>query len=145
MVDRGLPAFGPPLYDSPATTGFYDEQTGTCFTSDCFGAPLSSAEQALADDIATVPSDDLVAGQRLWATVDSPWVSGVERNAFRASLQPLRWLDPSVVLCSHLPPAHAAAGRLLDMLETAPDADPFMGPDQAALEALLAEFEPAEG
>jgi glyoxylase-like metal-dependent hydrolase (beta-lactamase superfamily II) len=141
--DRRLTAFRPPVYDSPATTGCYDEHTGTCFTSDCFGAPLSTAEQALADDIAAVPSDDLVAAQRLWATVDSPWVSGVERNAFRASLQPLRRLDPSVVLCTHLPPAHAAAARLLDTLETAPDADPFMGPDQAALEALLAEFEPA--
>ena len=91
-----------------------------------------------------MPTDDLVAAQRLWATVDSPWVSGVDRNAFRASLQPLRQLDPSVVLCTHLPPAHAAAARLLDTLETAPDADPFMGPDQAALEALLAEFEPGE-
>ena len=143
--DRRLTAFRPPVYDSPATTGFYDERTGTCFTSDCFGAPLSTAEQALADDIAAVPSDDLVAGQRLWATIDSPWISSVERNAFRASLQPLRQLDPSVVLCTHLPPAHAAVARLLDTLETAPDADPFIGPDQAALEALLAEFEPAEG
>ena len=145
LGDRRLSAFRPPVYDSPATTGFYDERTGTCFTSDCFGAPLSTADQALADDIAAVPSDDLVAAQRLWTTVDSPWVSGVERSAFRASLQPLRRLDPSVVLCTHLPPAHDAAARLLDTLETAPDADPFVGPDQAALEALLAEFEPAEG
>jgi hypothetical protein len=48
-------------------------------------------------------------------------------------------------LCTHLPPAHSAAARLLDTLQAAPDADPFMGPDQAALEALLAEFEPAAG
>ena len=32
---------------------------------------------------------------------------------------------------------------LLDTLESAPDTDPFVGPDQAALEALLAQFEPA--
>ena len=140
--DRRLSAFRPPVYDSPATTGCYDERTGTCFTSDCFGAPLATAEQALADDITAVPLDDLVAAQRLWATVDSPWVSGVDRHVFGASLEPLRQLDPSVVLCTHLPPAHAAATRLLDTLETAPDADPFMGPDQAALEALLAGFEP---
>ena len=140
--DRLLSAFRPPVYDSPATTGIYDEHTGTCFTSDCFGAPMATPEQALADDITAVPPDDLVAAQRLWATVDSPWVSGVDRHAFRASLQPLRQLDPSVVLCTHLPPAHAAAPRLLDTLATAPDADPFMGPDQAALEALLAGFEP---
>jgi len=143
--DRRLTAFRPPVYDSPATTGFYDDQTGTCFTSDCFGAPMATAELATADDIGAVPTADLIAAQRLWATVDSPWVSGVDRKAFRASLQPLRQLDPEVVLCTHLPPARAAAAQLLDTLETAPDADPFVGPDQAALQALLAGFEPAQG
>ena len=145
LGDRRLTAFRPPVYDSPATTGFYDELTGTCFTSDCFGAPLSTAEQALADDIAAVPTDDLIAAQRLWATVDSPWVTGVDRSAFRASLEPLRQLNPPVVLCTHLPPARAASAGLLDTLEGAPDADPFTGPDQAALEAMLAEMEPAQG
>lgn len=143
LGDRRLTAFRPPVYDSPATTGFYDQSTGTCFTSDCFGSPMATAELALADDIAALVSDDLVAGQRLWATVDSPWVTSVDRNAFRESLQPLRQLDPPVVLCTHLPPAHDAATRLLNTLESAPDADPFVGPDQAALEAMLAEMEPA--
>ncbi len=142
LGDRRLKAFRPPVYDSPATTGFYDDRTGTCFTSDCFGAPLATAELATADDIREVPHDDLVAGQRLWATVDSPWVTNVDRRAFRASLEPLRRLDPPVVLCTHLPAARGAATALLDTLETAPDADPFVGPDQAALEAMLAEFEP---
>jgi hypothetical protein len=46
------------------------------------------------------------------------------------------------MLCTHLPPAHAATTQLLETLEAAPDADPFIGPDQAALERLLAELEP---
>ena len=142
LGDRRLTAFRPPVYDSPATTGFYDQRTGTCFTSDCFGSPVAFPDQAAVDDIAALPADDLLAGQRLWASVDSPWVTSVDRPAFRASLQPLRELDPAVVLCTHLPPAHAAAAQLLDTLETAPDVDPFMGPDQVALEKLLAEFEP---
>jgi glyoxylase-like metal-dependent hydrolase (beta-lactamase superfamily II) len=144
LGDRRLSAFRPPVYDSPATTGFYDELTGTCFTSDCFGAPMASAELTGVEDIREVPHDDLIAGQRLWATVDSPWVSGVDRQAFSACLEPLRRLDPPVVLSTHLPPAHGAAKSLLDMLESAPDADPFMGPDQSALEAMLAEMEPAQ-
>jgi flavorubredoxin len=78
--DRRLTAFRSPVYDRPATTGFYDELIGTCFTSDCFGAPMA-----------------------------------------------------------------AAAGQLLDTLATAPEADPFVGPDQAALQALLAQLEPAHG
>jgi glyoxylase-like metal-dependent hydrolase (beta-lactamase superfamily II) len=143
LGDRRLSAFRPPVYDSPATTGFYDELTGTCFTSDCFGAPMASAELTAVEDIGEVPHDDLIAGQRLWATVDSPWVSRVDRSAFATSLEPLRRLDPPVVLCTHLPAARGAAASLLDTLADAPDADPFVGPDQAALEAMLAELEPA--
>ena len=142
LGDRRLTAFRPPVYDSPATTGFYDQRTGACFTSDCFGSPMTSPDQVGVDDIAALPADDLLAGQRLWATVDSPWVTSVDRTAFRAALQPIRELDPSVVLCTHLPPAHAATAQLLDTLEAAPDADPFAGPDQVALEKLLAELEP---
>jgi hypothetical protein len=33
-------------------------------------------------------------------------------------------------------------GTLLDLLEVVPGRSPFVGPDQAALEALLASFEP---
>lgn len=142
--DRALTAFRPPLYDSPATTGFSDSRTGTCFTSDFFGAPLPDPELVRADDISALAADDLAAAQRLWATVDSPWVAGVDRAAFADALVPLRRLDPPVVLSTHLPPARAAAGRLLDTIAGAPDAPPFVGPDQAALEALLAGFAPEQ-
>ncbi len=140
--DRTLNAFRPPVYDSPATTGFWDQSTGTCFTSDCFGAPMSSADEVAVEDVSEISADALTAGQRLWATVDSPWVTGVDRAAFASSLEPLRQLNPDVVLCSHLPPARGVAQRLLDTLQGAPEADPFVGPDQQALEALLASFEP---
>ena len=63
LGDRSLTAFRPPVYDSPATTGFYDRHTGTCFTSDCFGSPMASADQAAVDDITALPADDLLAGQ----------------------------------------------------------------------------------
>ncbi len=144
LGDRRISAFRPPVYDSPATTGLHDELTGTCFTSDCFGAPMATAELTAVDDIEDVPHDDLIAGQRLWATVDSPWVSGVDRHLFTKSLEPLRRLDPPVVLCTHLPAARGAAAALLDTLDSAPDADPFIGPDHVALQALLAQLEPAQ-
>ena len=41
--DRTLHAFRPPLFDSPATTGFYDDRSRVVFSSDCFGAPLPTA------------------------------------------------------------------------------------------------------
>ncbi|MFI0356369.1 MBL fold metallo-hydrolase [Actinomadura sp. 9N407] len=141
--DRRLTAFRPPVYDSAATTGLVDERTGTCFSSDCFGAPLTSADLGQSDDIAAIPHDDLVAGQRLWTSVDSPWVAQVDRTAFHASLEPLRRLDPPTVLSSHLPPAHRTAEALLDTLASAPDTAPYIGPDQLALQAMLKEMEPA--
>jgi len=142
LQDRTITAFRPPLYDSPATTGFHDSKTGACFTSDCFGAPMASAQAAQVADVREIPADELLAAQHLWATVDSPWVAGVDRALFAASLAPLRAMDPSVVLSTHLPPASGAMPGLLDMLAAAPDAAPFVGPDQAMLEQLLAGFEP---
>jgi glyoxylase-like metal-dependent hydrolase (beta-lactamase superfamily II) len=142
LGDRTITAFRPPVFDSPATTGFHDSRTGSCFTSDCFGAPVATAETADVEDVRDIPVDDLVAAQRLWVTVDSPWVAGVDRDRFAASLEPLRALDPAVVLSTHLPPARRAMPALLDMLDSAPDAEPFVGPDQAVLEQLLAGFAP---
>ena len=136
--DRRLTAVRPPVDDSPATTGLHDESTGTCFSSDCFGAPLGSAADAEVEDIAELSADDLTAGQRLWVTVDSPWVSTVDPARFGASLAPLRAMDPRVVLSTHLPPARDAVPRLLDVLAATPGSDGFVGPDQAMLEAMLA-------
>lgn len=140
--DRRLTAFRPPVYDSPATTGLYDESTGTCFTSDCFGAPLGSLADTEIEDIAELSADAVSAAQRLWVTVDSPWVAGVDGARFGASLAPLHAMNPDVVLSTHLPPARNAMPRLLDMLATTPGADTFVGPDQAMLAAMLAEHEP---
>jgi hypothetical protein len=141
--DRRLTAFRPPLFDNPSTVGFYDDRTGACFTSDCFGAPMPTAELATCGDVGHVSADDLCAGQLLWATVDSPWVHTVDEARFLGSLATLRAVDPAIILSTHLPPAAQRAPEFLDMLAAAPGADPFIGPDQAALEQMLATFEPA--
>jgi hypothetical protein len=143
LGDRRITAFRPPVYDSPATTGFFENRGGSCFTSDCFGAPMADAASAGAEDVLDVPNSDLVAGQRLWATVDSPWVASVDRQKFHAAMEPLRTLDPSLVLSTHLPPGRGLVSEFLDNLSLVPGAAPFVGPDQAALEQLLAGFEPA--
>jgi flavorubredoxin len=140
--DRTITCFRPPLYDSPATTGFVDESTGTVFSSDCFGAPLPSWALAGAENVAEVSADDLEQGQRLWASVDAPWVSVADKSVFAAGLEPLRAMQPELILSSHLPPATNRAQEFLDRLATLPGAAPFVGPDQAALQAMLAGFEP---
>jgi glyoxylase-like metal-dependent hydrolase (beta-lactamase superfamily II) len=135
--DRRLTAFRPPVYDSPATTGVLDESTGTMFSSDCFGAPLGSASDTEVGDIAELSADELTVGQRLWVSVDSPWVAAVDRPRFEASFETMRAMDPAVVLSTHLPPARRAMPRLLATLASTPDGDPFVGPDQAMLDAML--------
>jgi hypothetical protein len=141
--DRQLRGFRPPLYDSPATVGFQETATGAVFTSDCFGAPLPTAELASCPDVRAVTDDDLRVAQLLWATVDSPWVAAVDQRIFERSLEPLRAMAPSAVFSTHLPPAVGDLEQFLATLRLAPGATPFTGPDQNALEQMLAGFEPA--
>ncbi|MET9520540.1 MBL fold metallo-hydrolase [Streptomyces sp. NPDC002994] len=139
---RMLRAFRPPLFDNPATVGFYDDRTQTCFSSDCFGATMPSAEVAIGGEARALPAEDLRAAQLLWATVDSPWVHAVDTDKYLATVEPLRAMDPKTVLSTHLPPAVGLAPQMLDTIAEAPGSDPFVGPDQLALEQMLAGFEP---
>jgi hypothetical protein len=139
--DRTLVAFRPPLFDNPATVGFYDDRSRTCFSSDCFGAPMASAGVAAGGEAGAVPADELRAAQLLWASVDSPWVNTADVDKFLATVQPLRGMDAETVLSTHLPPATGLTSRMIDTVCTAPGADPFVGPDQRALEEMLAAFE----
>ena len=140
--DRSLRAFRPPLYDSPATTGLVDERSGACFSSDCFGGPMTSETVALSDDVGDAAESDVAAAQRLWAAVDSPWVADVDRSAYGRSVDALAAHGLDLVLSTHLPPARGRREQLLAVLADAPDQPPFVGPDQAALEATLQGFAP---
>ncbi|GAA4487807.1 hypothetical protein GCM10023094_46730 [Rhodococcus olei] len=142
--DRILSAFRPPLFDNPATVGFHDGR-GTYFSSDCFGAPMPSADLATCDDVRALPAAELRAAQLLWATVDSPWVHLVDPGRYLSGVEPVRALHPDVILSSHLPPAAGECDAFVDMLSAAPGSDPFVGPDQRALEEMLAGFERGGG
>ncbi len=135
--DRTLTAVKPPAFDNPSTTGFYDDKSGALFSSDCFGALLETVPQQAED----LSEQALREGQVFWATVDSPWIHSVSDTALATSLDNIRKIEPSMVLSSHLP---AAGGdmleKLLDSLAAAPGAQPFVGPDQAALEQMLKEM-----
>ena len=136
---RKLHAFRPPLFDSPMTCGFYDDAAGYAFSSDCFGAPLPSMEAALVDDIGEIVPDVVRTGQLLWAGVDAPWVCTADPRKFAASYDRLRAFAPEYVFSSHLPPAKGQFDTLLDFLAEAPSTTDFVGPDQAALEAMMAQ------
>lgn len=133
--DRTLTAVKPPAFDNPITVGLRDDRSGILYSSDCFGALLDEVPESAEE----LSDEALHQGQVFWATVDSSWLHKVDRAVFTADLERIRALEPTMVLSSHLPPAQGAlAGRLLAALAAVPDAPAFVGPDQAALEQMLA-------
>ena len=132
--DRSLTAVRPPVFDNPSTTGFYDDKSGAFFSSDCFGALLQDIPQNAAE----LSDKDLLDVQVFWATLDSPWLHTVDRAAFARELDGIRKMAPRMILSSHLPPAPGnMTDRLVASLAAAPGAQPFVGPNQAALEQML--------
>lgn len=132
--DRTLTSVRPPFFDAPDTAGLFDSKSRTFFSSDFFGGLMSEP----ADTAADIPTDEREQGQRLWPTVDAPWIHGVDRGVFRERLEQVRALQPEWILSTHLPPAHGMLEEFLELLATVPDAEPFVGPDQKTLEAMLA-------
>jgi flavorubredoxin len=135
--ERTLTAWKPPAFDNPSTTGFLDNTSGALFSSDCFGALLAAVPPSAAD----LSSEELRQGQVFWATVDSPWLHNVDRAGFAATLDRVRTAEPTMILSSHLPVAPGTMiDQLIESLEAVPTATPFLGPDQAALEVMLAQM-----
>ena len=135
--DRILTAVKPPAFDNPCTLGFHDDKSGAFFSSDCFGALLSAVPENAAD----LTDSELREGQVFWATVDSPWLHKVDSAVLAKELDNIRQMEPTMVLSSHLPAAPGdMTERLLASLAAVPTAQPFMGPDQAALEQMLAQM-----
>lgn len=131
---RSLEAIRPPSFDAPETTAFFDHRSKTLFSADSFGALLQSPTA----DAADLPRNELVDGMALWSTIDSPWVTHTDRDQFDRTLREVRRLGAGRVLSAHLPPATGLADQLIDTLAGVPGTQPWIGPDQAALEQILA-------
>jgi hypothetical protein len=69
-------------------------------------------------------------------------VHSVDPTRYLQTVRTMQAVDADAILSTHLPPAAKMAARLFDMLALAPAANPFVGPDQQALQAMLASFEP---
>jgi flavorubredoxin len=136
LGNRTLTAFKPPAFDNPVTTGFYDDSTSFLFSADCFGAMLQTDVPQRATDLSEA---ELRQGQVFWATADSPWLHNIDPALLDKQLNAIREMEPAMVLSSHLPPAPGSmTEQLLGSLAAVPNADRFAGPDQAALEQMMA-------
>jgi flavorubredoxin len=133
--DRKLTAVRPPLFDNPTTIGIYDSKSETFFSADCFGALILSPAQNVDD----VPEGDLAQGMISWACGDNPWIHMVELSVFSKALDRIRQMAPKMILSAHLPPAQGKTEQLLKFLERVPTSTPFVAPNQAALEQILAQ------
>jgi flavorubredoxin len=134
--DREIAVLKPATFDDPSTTGFFDTKTRALFSSDSFGALV----QAPANVAEEIKPDELLQGQRLWTMMDSPWLHKVDKQKFGAQLKEIGALEPSWILSSHLPPASTLTQTFLQSLASVPDSEPFVGPNQAALEAMMAQM-----
>lgn len=132
--DRKLLAIKPPTFDAPETTGLFDPTSSTLISADSFGAILDKP----AENAAEIKSSDLSEGSRLWASIDAPWLRIIDQHKFKADLKKIEELGAKTILSSHLPVAEGMCATLLDMLANACQAPTFVGPDQAALEKMMA-------
>jgi hypothetical protein len=132
--DRQVVAVKPPTYDAPETTGLFDTKNRYLYSADSFGALLTEPVESAAALSPKVLREGLVT----WATVDAPWLGSLTEYAFAEVLSAVAGLQPSAILSSHLPPAIGMLETMLEHLAAAQKAPTFIGPDQAALEQMMA-------
>jgi flavorubredoxin len=133
--DRRLVALRPPVYDAPETTALFDRRTNVLFSADCFGTVMEQPTNA-AEDLGASLRDGLVT----WTTVDAPWLAMADTARIAAACADLAALAPAHVVGSHLPAARGSSLPLLvKHLLAACSAPPFVGPDQAQLQAAMRE------
>ena len=135
LGDRRVSSVRVPTFDAPETTGVLDHRTRALFSADCFGALLGERAEAAEE----IPAQSLREGMLGWSAVDAPWLQVVDPRAFARSIDRLRELDPDIVLSGHLPPARGLITTLCDHLADAHAVPAFEGPDQEALEKMMAE------
>jgi flavorubredoxin len=136
--DRILHTIRPPVFDNPTAIGIYDSSTRTLFSVDSFGAILPSVAQ----DVEEYAEPELIGGMTAWTTFDSPWTHLVDPKKFAALLNQVRELDPTHVLSSHLPLATGRVDTLLKVLESVPEAAPFVPPDHVGFAEIVAQMGP---
>ncbi|MFP5320361.1 MAG: MBL fold metallo-hydrolase [Acidimicrobiia bacterium] len=135
--DRTLHLVRPPLWDSPATRGLFDDRTGVLWAVDTFGALVQGAVLE-ADDADPDLYDGSFDAMNLWNT---PWLELVDRERFAAHVRRTAELPITAVASAHGPVLRgeriaAAFHRTADL--AARPALPT--PGQAMLDEVLATF-----
>ena len=142
LGDRTFTVARPPLFDNPSTLAFFDQKQKILFSADCFGALFGTPDGALVEDVNSLPEDEVAQGQLAWGSADTPWAHMVEDKVLGDRLAQFVKDKPEIVLGSHLPPMRGNVDRHVKTMSTLPSTEPLVPPDQAAMEAFMAEMAP---
>jgi flavorubredoxin len=126
--DRSLHLVRPPLFDSPATRGFWDDRTGLYFAVDAFGAVTSEYREWVGDDSPASYRDGFY-----WLNyANTPWLDLVDPARLAATAGAVRAVDPSVIVSYHGPAASRVdVNRLVELLLTIPTGETVRFPTLA--------------
>ena len=135
--DRNLVVVRPPMFDSPATRGFFDPRTGVLWGVDTFGTSFPGAVYD-ADD---VPPDMYDESFVLLNLLNTPWLEWADAGRFADHVATTESLPLEVVASAH-GPVHRGA-RIADAFRRTRElvgCVPTPQPGQDVLELLSAMF-----
>jgi flavorubredoxin len=98
-ADRRLRLVRPPMFDSPATRGLFDERTGVLWAVDSFGAVVPG-EVFDAADVPAELYEPTFAALNSWNT---PWLEWLDAGRFAAHLDDVASLPMTAVASAHGP------------------------------------------
>lgn len=134
--DRTLRAVRPPLYDSPTTRGLFDETTGVYWAVDSFACPMPGEVIESAADFDDQHWREGMAMFMYHAL--SPWLSIVDQDKYRASVDVSRSLGATTIATAHSPVIPAdRIDAAYDLILEMPSIAPPPCPDHSVLQAIL--------
>ena len=142
VAGREIAVVRPPLFDSPATSGYFDLKSGVLFCADSFGAIIPE----LAENAGDVPESAYKEGFSIFNRLNHPWFELVDQSKFEASIEAIRRLQPKALASCRSPLAQGAQVEThLKAMASLPAQGPLDLPDQAALEGILAQIQGGGG
>jgi flavorubredoxin len=132
--DRVLSIMRPPVFDSPATRGFWDPKNEVFFSADSFGTVIPEE----AEDVADVPADAFAHGFFWFNRANHAWHELADPAKVDAQIDRVRALGAKTLMSAHGPVAHGRTDELCDMLAQVSRMPRQELPSQADLEADLA-------
>ena len=132
--DRTLGVMRPPLFDSPATSAYFDPKSGVLFSADAFGAFIS----CLAEDVIDVPQADLAQGFEVFNRGNHPWSAWADKAKIAGVLNDIESLNPAVIASCHSPMVRGDVKARLEALEQLVGMEPLLDPEQPVFESILA-------